>query len=292
MLTDHDVRARLSPEMAVGAARRALIDAYSGALSAPPRLHAEIGDLTLAFTVGGYREGPVGFRAYGTWPAESDQVVLVWGQDGRLQGLVVGWELGARRTGALGASAADVLARANAATVGLVGSGAQAWAQLWALTSVRTLGEVRVHSPTSEQRERFARRARQELRLAAGAVPSAQEAVADADIVILATRAQTPVIDACWIKDGAHVTTLGPKTVAGHETPPELAERAAVVVSDSPEQARAYGKPFFTDKPLIHLGAVLTGATPGREKDDEITLYCSTGLAGSEFVLAHELLAA
>ena len=292
VFTDSDVRERFGPEVAVGAARRALVDAYEGVLVAPPRLHARIGDLALAFTAGGYPQGRVGFRTYGTWPGESDQVVLVWDPDGRLEGIVVGRELGARRTGALGGNAAGVLARADAARVGLIGSGTQAWTQLWALTAVRRLVEVRVYSPTSEHRERFARRASDELRLEIGAVSSAEEAVADADIVILATRAQTPVIDAGWIRSGAHVATLGPKTVAGHEAPPELAERAAIVVSDSPEQAHAYGEPFFTAQPLIHLGAVIAGANPGRQGNDEITLYCSTGLAGSEVVLAHEFLTA
>ena len=89
--------------------------------------------------------------------------------------------------------------------------------QLWALTAVRRLADVRIYSPTREHRERFAERARDELRIEIGAVSSAHEAVAEADIVILATRAQTPVIDAGWIRSGAHVATLGPKTLAGHE---------------------------------------------------------------------------
>ena len=289
VFTDSDVRTRLSAEIAVRAAGRALVDAQRGLLVAPPRLHADIGDLALAFTAGGYPEGRVGFRAYGTWPGKSDQVVLVWDPEGRLEGVVVGWELGARRTGALGANAAAVLARPDAARVAVVGSGTQAWTQLWALTAVRSLHEVSVYSPTSEHRERFALRARDELGLQAGAASSARAAVADADIVILATRAHTPVVDADWISNGAHVTTVGPKTVAEHETPPELAERAAIVVSDSPEQADTYAQPFFTPRPLVHLGAVMTGATPGRQGNDEITLYCSTGLAGSELVVAQEL---
>jgi len=62
------------------------------------------------------------------------------------------------------------------------------------------------------------------------------------------------------------------------------------VASDSPDQSGAYGDAFFTDRPLTHLGAVLAGEAPGRRMDDEITLFCSTGLAGSEVVLASLLL--
>jgi alanine dehydrogenase len=254
-------------------------------------MHADIGELTLAFTVGGYPSGMVGFRVYGTWPGDSDQAVLAWDHRGRLRGVVVGWELGARRTGALGGAAAAALARPDVATVGVVGSGRQAWSQLWALTAVLAPSEVRVYSPTGEHRAQFAERSRSELGLAARAASSAEGAVAEADLVILATLSRTPVIDAGWIKDGAHVTTVGPKTVTAHETPPQLAERAALVASDSPEQALAYGQPFFTERPLVHLGAVLDGAAPGRKDADEITLYCSTGLAGSEVVIASALFA-
>jgi alanine dehydrogenase len=242
------------------------------------------------FTTGGYGDGPVGFRVYGLWPGDSDQAVLVWDGDGRLIGCVVGNELGARRTGALGAAAADALARADAATVGIVGSGRQAWTQLWAIAAVRRPARVRIFSPTSDHREAFARRAEAELGLSASACDTAEEAVSDADLVVLATRSEQPVIEAAWIRRGTHVQTVGPKLASAHETPPELAEAAAVVVTDSPEQAAGYDEPFFTKRALTHLGAVLAGDISGRTGADDITLYCSTGLAGSEVVLAETLL--
>jgi ornithine cyclodeaminase len=276
--------------MALEAARRALIDAAAGRLIAPPRRHAEIGDVELAFTIGGYRGGTVGFRAYGTWAGESDQAVLVWSSAGTLLGMVVGWELGARRTGALGAAAAGALARPGPAVVAVVGSGRQAWTQLWALTAAVEIGEVRVYSPTASHRSGFASRAAAELGLSAREVDSAEAAVRNADVVVLASRSQTPVIDAAWIAPGTHVTTVGPKAASASETPADLADRAALVVSDSPEQAAAYGEAFFTSRKLIHLGAVLDGRTPGRQAESDITLYCSTGLAGSEVVMAEALL--
>jgi alanine dehydrogenase len=275
----------------VRAASRALVDAYRGVLAAPPRLHADFGERGLAFTAGGYVDGPVGFRVYGLWPGDSDQAVLVWDGNGRLAGCVVGTEIGARRTGALGGAAADALARANAASLGIVGSGVQAWTQLWAISAVRRLARVRVFSPTRENREAFARRAEVELGLSAAACDSAEEAVADSDLVVLATRSERPVIEADWIRPGTHVNTVGPKLASAHETPPELAESASTVVTDSPEQAPGYGEPFFTPRALTHLGGVLTGDSPGRISDEDINLYCSIGLAGSEVVLAETLLA-
>lgn len=291
VLFDDDVRAMRAID-AVGAARRALVDAYRGELAAPPRLHADLGDNALVFTAGGYAGGLVGFRVYGLWPGNSDQAVLVWGGDGRLEGCVVGRELGARRTGALGGVAVDALARADASVVGIVGNGAQAWTQLWAISAVRPLRAVRVFSPTRENRETFARRAAAELELNAVACDTADEAVIGADLVVLATRSEQPVIEAGWIRPGTHVNTIGPKLASAHETPPELADAADVLVSDSPEQAIAYGTAFFTRRALTHLGAVVAGDQPGRTSEDDVTLYCSTGLAGSELVLADALLAA
>jgi alanine dehydrogenase len=291
LLFDSDVRSRLDAIEAVRAARRALVDAYKGVLSAPPRLHAEVGERGLMFTAGGYVDGPVGFRVYGLWPGDSDQAVLVWDGNGRLAGCVVGAEIGARRTGALGGAAVDALARTNAASLGIVGSGVQAWTQLWAISAVRRLAGVRVFSPTRENRDAFARRAEAELGLSTTVCDSAEEAVADTDLVVLATRSARPVIEADWIRPGTHVNTVGPKLALVHETPPELAESATAVVTDSPEQAAAYGERFFTPRALTHLGGVIAGELPGRLSDGDVTLYCSTGLAGSEVVLAETLLA-
>ena len=145
LLSDDDVRARLTPQLALEGARRALVEAHRGGLHAPPRVQAE---------------------------------------------------LGAARTGALGAAAVDALALPDAGVVGVVGSGRQAWTQLWAATAARRIAEVRVFSPTASHRDRFAERARAELGPRAAAVPDARSAVEGAGIVILATRSETPVIEA------------------------------------------------------------------------------------------------
>jgi ornithine cyclodeaminase len=290
LLFDEEVRGHLTPTLAVEAARAALIDAYQGRLESPPRIHATVGRGALVFTAGGYAEGACGVRVYQTGRVAADQAVLVWDGDGRLRGCIVGVELGSMRTGALGAAATGALARTDAQIVSVIGSGRQAWAQLWALTAVRQIVEVRVYSPTEGHRRAFAERAAGELGMNATPVPSAQQAVVGADIVILATRSEQPVISSAWVTAGAHVNTVGPKMLSAHETPPDLAADAAVLVSDSPGQAAAYGEPFFTSRELTHLGAVLCNDTPGRTSDADITMYASTGLAGSEVVVANALL--
>jgi hypothetical protein len=122
-----------------------------------PRRHGyarSLGKTALVFTAGGYPTGSVGLRLYGTWPGDSDQAVLVRDPAGRLRGCIVGTELGARRTGAFGAAAVDALARPEASVVGIIGSGRQAWTQLWALTGVHRPSDVRVFSPNQRTGKR------------------------------------------------------------------------------------------------------------------------------------------
>lgn len=291
VLTDDDVRAT-SASTVVAAAREALLQVAQGVLAAPRRARIGLGELDYVFTAGGLADGTSGFRAYRSGQPAGDQLVAVWDAAGHLTGLVVGDELGARRTGALGAVAVDLLARPEAAVVGLVGTGRQAWAQLWALTAVRDLTQVRVYSRDEQHRRSFAARASDELDLVVSPTEDAASAVCDADIVILATRSTTPVIEVADIADGTHVTTVGPKFRDGHETPLELLTAAAVVTCDSPTQAAAYPEPFFADPTaLASLADVLLGVSEGRRHRDDITVHCSVGLAGSEVLLAQRLLA-
>jgi ornithine cyclodeaminase/alanine dehydrogenase-like protein (mu-crystallin family) len=292
ILTDDDVWAA-PPSLTVAAARETLAQLGRGELRAPARVRSKLGAIDYVFTAGALADGSSGFRAYraGQDHVSGDQLVAVWEPDGRISGLVVGTALGEARTGALNAVAADLLARTEAHTLGLIGTGRQAWAHLWALTAVRPLHDIRVYSPNSQHRNAFAARARDELGLRAQVRDDATTAVRGADIVVLATRSATPVIDAADVAAGAHVTTIGPKAQSGHEIPTALVAKASVVTCDSPRQAAAYREPFFTDPTsLTPLADVLCGAAPGRKRPDDITVHCSVGLAGSEVLLAQRLI--
>lgn len=290
VLLDADVRAHLTPELAIAGARASVLDAYRGPLVGQPRVFADAGETDFAFTVGGYRGGPLGFRVYARWrPIDyRNQAVLVWHADHTLRAAAFGYELGARRNGALGGVAVDALARRDARTVGMVGTGIQAYCQLWAVAAVREIAEVRAYRRDAEQRRVFASRVEDELELSCRAAASAREAVEGSDIVIISTGAAEPVVDAAWVTPGAHVTTVS-MTAQSKETPPELIDRARAVVSDSPEQSLD-ADPFglLAGHEVIHLGAVLAGGVPARDPDD-ITLYWSAGLAGSEVVILDRL---
>jgi ornithine cyclodeaminase/alanine dehydrogenase-like protein (mu-crystallin family) len=276
VLDDAAVEAAVTPALAVAAARDAVRAAAAGELIAPPRQRVPAGETDFVFTVGGTRRGGSGFRVYGLWPGESDQLVAVWQPGGRLLGLVVGSRLGQYRTGALGAVAIEALTPPRALRVAVVGTGAQAWAQLWAATAVREMAEAKVFGRDPRKTEAFRDRARRDLGVNAVVADSARRAVAGADCVIVATRSSTPVVEAGWLPPGCHVNSVGRA-----DLDPAVVRDAAVIVSDSPEQLRADDDPRFRD--VRHLGEPI-------DRPEGLSVYASIGLAGSEVVLAERLL--
>ncbi len=289
ILTDADVARSCTASRAVRVMRQAIAAHAEGRLAAPPRAYTPLESGPMVYTAGGLRRRVHGVRIYDY--AGSEQAVVVWNSEtGRLAALAVGDELGRRRTGAIGAVAIDALARPDANTLGIVGTGDQAWAQVWAATAVRHWRRVTIYGRRFSAREAFAARCRDDLLVDAVAVDSAERAVRGRDVVIIATNSSTPVIDMSWISPGTHVTTLGPKTVTAHEMPLDLADQADVLVTDSLSQVRAYPEPYAlpTDR-MVELGALVAGTVPGRRTRDQITVFCSVGLAGTEVVLAADL---
>lgn len=293
LLSDAELVERLDAATAVAWCRDAIVAAHRGDLLAPPRVHADLDDGRFAYTAGRMPGRWYGFRAYDTLPTESsDQTVVVHTEpSGRVAGVAVGNVVGPIRTGAIGGVAADALSSPDATTMGIVGCGPQAWMQLWAVNAVRDLARVTVHCRTAETRERFAANATERYGVEVRAAGSAEAAVADAEIVVLATSSGVPVVDTAAIDPGAYVATLGPKQVGRAEFDASLARRADLVVTDSPAQMRAYDPPFVLrgtehETGIVPLGAILAGEIEARPG----TLFCSVGLAGTEAYLVARLL--
>jgi len=292
ILEDAQLSEQLDAARAVAWVREAVVAAHDGRLVAPPRVDATLGGGVLRYTAGELVGEWFGYRSYDTIVGGEQVVVVHRADDGRVAGIAVGSELGPRRTGAIGAVAVDALAPAAAATLGLVGTGRQAWTQAWAIASVRELAQVRVHGRDTVRRAAFVARLRSELGVAAVAAESVRAAVDGTDLVVLATASPTPVLEPGWVAPGAFVSTLGPKQVGRHEFGLDLVDAAALVVSDSPAQLRAYDPPgILAGTPhldrVVHLGSVL-GQRPAAS--DGITVFLSVGLAGTEAYLLARLL--
>jgi len=292
VLTDTDVNRLISMREAVEAVEQALARKGARAFVTPPRHYVAMWKGALAFTIGGdAEEGVVGFRVYGMFPGskEDDQLVVVYdAATGELRGIVSGARVGAMRTGALGAVAIKYAAREDAKTLAVIGSGVQARAQLEAAVVVRDLSDVRVYSRSPENREAFASEMSTRLGVSVMPVATPEQAIAGAAIVVVATSSRTPVFDASLIEPGMHVTTI--RLGQGqHELDPAVAERAGAIFTDSMEQLRSYPGGFFLGdriETVTDLSEYVASGRPVRSSPDEVTLYCSTGLSGTEVVVA------
>lgn len=292
VLFDEDVERCADMTALIDACSEAVDADVRRALTSPPRHSVEFGDASLVFTSGGLGER-FGFRAYDIMAgSHQDQVVAVWSTStGRLVGVVIGSALGAYRTGALGGVAIDRLAPMAASTCAVIGSGRQARTQLLAAATVRPLTEIGCYSPTPEHRDEFAASMSKRLASTVRARSSAREAVEDADIVILATTAREPVIEPDWLMPTAHVTTVGPKFENAHEVAADLVSSSWRVASDSPHQIAAHGDRYFVSSAttlsrIEHLGA---SDVSGQSREGR-TCYLSTGLAGTEVLVAGALI--
>ncbi|WP_299343866.1 NAD(P)-binding domain-containing protein [uncultured Maritalea sp.] len=265
---------------------RAQIDADArGEAISPPRHRVDFDPGALVFTCGGNKD-LAGFRVYDTFPkrknAVEEQLVVVFDRTtAKIKGIAIGERLGAIRTGCLGGVAIDRLVpEERIEKLALIGTGTQAQTQLEAILSLREVGKVSVFSRSMERRGNFATDMAKKLSANITPTSSAERAVRDADVVILATNSSEPVIDTEWIKHGAHVTTLGPKFVDRHELPLDIVARTRLIVSDSPQQIAGQGnKHMFHDQnlPVQHLGAQTFNSAAG-----DLTLFLSAGLAGTE----------
>ena len=295
VLTDADVARRVSMPAAIDAIEAALARRAQGRFVTPPRHYVGNERGALAFTIGGdAADGVIGFRVYAMgFPGGSrdDQLVAVYdAASGRLKGLVAGSWLGELRTGAIGGVAIKHAARPDAATLALIGSGGQARTQLLAAAAVRELRDVRVYSRDAARRLAFAEEMTERAGVAVRPAASPEEAVRDADIVITATSSRAPVLDVALLRPGMHVSMLGAKQRDASELDPAVAGRATAIVTDSPAQLESPVPSFLAGTPdagrVTDLASHVAGGPPVRASADDITLFLSVGLSGTEVVVA------
>jgi alanine dehydrogenase len=242
--------------------------------------------------MGGYMYS-AGFGAEDAWFATP----LFDAESGEPIAMVDGASMNPFKTGATGAVAADELARADASSAAIIGSGPQARGQLRALATVRDLETVWVFSPTKEHRESFAGEMDRRLDASVAAVASAAAAVEGADVVVTATNASDPVFDGDDLEPGTHVTAMGQYDPNKRELDAKTIEKATYVPDLEARVTRDAGSFIaaleggVVDEDHVHaeLGDVVAGNAPGRESDDEITVFDSGG-TGIETVAGAYLL--
>ena len=206
-----------------------------------------------------------------------------------------GTSLTAIRTGAGGGVAADLLARKDANTVGLFGAGVQARAQLQAVIAVREIACVNLISRTQASTQQLAAEISEwtdapEVNL----VSTSQEVVAEADIVLCATTSATPLFDGNALQPGTHITAVGTFVPEKREVDTTTIRRADRIVVDSREACLEEAGDLIIPNAHIdaEIGEIVNGDKPGRQSDDEITLFKSVGVAVQDAVAGAAVLAA
>jgi ornithine cyclodeaminase/alanine dehydrogenase-like protein (mu-crystallin family) len=190
--------------------------------------------------------------------------------------------LGQIRTGAASGYATSLLAREDAATLAVIGTGFQAWTQIAAMRAVRPIRQVRVWSRSEEKRRTFARECD------ATAMPTAEEAVRGADIVVTATNSREPVLADAWIAPGVHVNAMGSNQAQRRELPGELILRADLIAVDSLEQARMESGDLLLALDPDRWGPSIMELkdVKGRPSPTAITIFKSNGIAAEDVASA------
>lgn len=242
--------------------------------------------------VGGYMYTS-GFGAGNAW----FMTPLFDAESGEPLAVLDGASMNPFKTGAAGAVAVDELARDDAATLAVIGSGSQARGQVHTTATVRDFESVRVFSPTPENREAFASEFDEQLEADVVAVDSSTAALEGADVVITATKSSEPVFDNDDLEPGTHITAMGQYEKGTYELDVRTIERATYV-PDLRERATFDAGAFLAaleegviteDQIHADLGEVVSGNAPGRTSDDEITVFDSGGTGIETAAAAHML---
>jgi ornithine cyclodeaminase/alanine dehydrogenase-like protein (mu-crystallin family) len=206
------------------------------------------------------------------------------------------------RVGAANGLGAKYLARKDAKTVGILGSGWQAGAQLMAVCAVRPIATIRCFSPNAENRAAFSRQMREALGVTVTPVAAPEEAIRGADIVVCATNTLDPVFFERWIEPGMHLSSIKRPEIEAQAI--RRCDRVVVHVNDArpihvmtknlvvPEQAsgrgwQASGDIDFAQLPT--LPELITGRTEGRQSESEVTCFINNLGLGYQFAAVGSL---
>ena len=241
--------------------------------------------------------GVFGYKAYPSFasPGGAKMMVMLFDYEtGQMLSCMEGGRLGQIRTGAASGLATRYMAREDATTVGVIGTGGQARTQLEAICAVRPVSQVKVFSRRQERREQFAQRMSESLSVDVVPMDDAQSWTMDSDIVIVITSAREPVLMGEWLKEGAHVNAAGGNHWIRREIDETAVERAQLIVVDDLEQAKIEcgdlmwpeSRGAFRWDMAHELREVVSGAVNGRPSSQAITLFESMGIALEDIAAA------
>ena len=296
-LSEADVRELLTMEVALKAVEDSFLHlADSSAIEhSRARLNPAASSYLHYMAAADRRDRYMGLKIYTSSPQGLRFIVpLFHTETGDLLALIEANYLGQMRTGAASGVATRLMARSDAQTLGIIGTGLQAHTQLQAIAQVRELKRIRAFGRDAERRTKFAREMTERLKILVEAVDSPQAAVCEADIVVTATNSTRPVLQGDWLQTGTHVNAIGGNFPQKRELDTDAVLRAAIIAVDSREQSKLEAgdliQAFAGDESkwsqVVELSEIVAERTPGRTSRNEITLFKSNGIAIEDVVTA------
>ncbi|MCD8821827.1 ornithine cyclodeaminase family protein [Staphylococcus gallinarum] len=200
------------------------------------------------------------------------------------------------RTGAISGVATQYLARNDASTLCVIGTGDQAQGLIEAVLAVRDIKRIQCFNRTYDKAVKFAEMVQQQHKeLEVEVYERVEHAIASADVIVTATNAQTPVFDQ-MLEPGVHVNAVGSFKPDMQELPSQLIANADKVVVEAESAAleetgdllTPISEGEFTANDLHgELGHIVAKRLEGRVSDDEITVFKSVGVAIVDIVVAN-----
>jgi alanine dehydrogenase len=293
-------RAEVEELLDLDALEEALAEAHAelaaGAVSMPPRIAAFAPEGLLAAMPAYVPSAGLGAKLVTLFPGNTDRpthqaaIVLFDPETGSPTALLDGTYITEARTAGAAALAARLLARDDARTLAILGTGAQARSHHAAFSRLRDWDEIRIAGRDASKADALA------AEVGATASASFEEAVRGADVVAAATHSAEPVVLREWLAPGAHVSSVGfPGN--GSELDPAIVREATLVVETRDALAPPpAGAPELQGlgESAVHaeLGELVAGTRPGRSAPEEITLYKSVGVAVQDLAAAALVVAA
>src|SRR3954471_2552153 len=194
-------------------------------------------------------------------------------------------EITAIRTAAASAVATDALARKDARRLTILGTGEQAATHARAISKVRKLDSILIWGRSHERAHELAAKLQEELRIPSSAAATGKEAAAQADIICTVSGASDPILYGEWVRPGTHVNVVGSSYAGPAKVDNDLVARSRFV-ADSREGVLRQGAEFLRAKAagainddhiVAEIGEVLAGKVPGRQTNEQITVYKSLG---------------
>jgi alanine dehydrogenase len=299
LLKKEEVRGLISMKEVIGTVEEAYKAFNSGQVIQPPYIGIDLPShrgeidfklgynqgnevISMKASSGGFTGNP---EQYGV-PNGMGTVLLFDGRSGALMCVMDGSLLTGLRTGAAGAVSVKALARKNARKITAIGTGNQARMQIRAIREVMKIEEIHAWSDHAESMAGFKADIESELDIPVVLAHSKRQAVAQADILITTTRGKGSLVEAGWVRPGTHIVAIGSDAPGKQEFEPEVFRDAKVVVDsiaqcvEKGETQHPIAKGLMTPKDIhAEIGEILLGRKPGRESDDEITIFDSTGMA-------------